>query len=82
MLWYGDTVALVIELVSICFQAVMNVLGPDIHAKSIGKTHFVQFDSEGVFGWIPTQRELVQQFLSGEVAFCVGSFCFIFLILI
>ncbi|TMS07192.1 Signal peptide, CUB and EGF-like domain-containing protein 1 [Larimichthys crocea] len=48
-------------------RAVMNVLGPDIHAKSIGKTHFVQFDSEGVFGWIPTQRELVQQFLSEPI---------------
>lgn len=44
-----------------------DVLGPDIHAKTIGKIHLVQFDSEGVFGWIPTQRELINQFLSGQV---------------
>lgn len=47
-------------------QTVTNVLGPDIHAKSVGKIHFVQFDSEGVFGWILTHAEIVNQFLSGD----------------
>uniref|UniRef100_A0A3Q3IVN5 Uncharacterized protein n=1 Tax=Monopterus albus TaxID=43700 RepID=A0A3Q3IVN5_MONAL len=27
----------------------MDILGPDIHVKNIGKVHLVQFDSEGVF---------------------------------
>ncbi|XP_074536526.1 uncharacterized protein LOC141798463 [Halichoeres trimaculatus] len=45
-------------------RTVMNVLGPDIHAKNIGKIYLVQFEPEGVFGWIPTQKELVYQFLS------------------
>ncbi|XP_063762752.1 SCO-spondin isoform X2 [Eleginops maclovinus] len=48
-------------------RTVMNVLGPDIHAKNIGKIHLVQFDPEGVFGWIPTQRELINQFLSEPI---------------
>ncbi|XP_059369693.1 uncharacterized protein LOC132107607 [Carassius carassius] len=30
----------------------INVLGPDVHVKNIGRIHFVQFASEGVFGWI------------------------------
>ncbi|XP_034557340.1 zonadhesin [Notolabrus celidotus] len=46
------------------FKTVMNVLGPDIHARNIGKINFVQFEPEGVFGWIPTRRDLIQQFLS------------------
>lgn len=58
--------AVLIVLVSVSFQAVMDVLGPDIHTKNVGAIHLVQFDSEGVFGWIPTQRELVNQFLSGD----------------
>ncbi|XP_033971175.1 uncharacterized protein LOC117470490 [Trematomus bernacchii] len=45
----------------------MNVLGPDFHATNIGKIHLVQFDPEGVFGWIPTQRELINQFLSEPI---------------
>lgn len=52
-----------------CFcyiQTVTNVLGSDIHAKRVGKIHLVQFDSEGVFGLIPTQRELINWFLSGK----------------
>ncbi|XP_030007196.1 uncharacterized protein LOC115431086 [Sphaeramia orbicularis] len=48
-------------------RSVPNVLGPDIHARNIGKIHLVQFDPEGVFGWIPTQRELIQQFLSEPI---------------
>ncbi|KAF3847744.1 hypothetical protein F7725_020772 [Dissostichus mawsoni] len=48
-------------------RTVMNVLGPDIHANNIGKIHLVQFDPEGVFGWIPTQRELINQFLSEPI---------------
>ncbi|KAM9734328.1 uncharacterized protein ACNS7B_016072 [Menidia menidia] len=45
-------------------RTVTNVLGPDIHAKISGKIHLVQFDSGGVFGWIPTQKDLINQFLS------------------
>ncbi|XP_058655214.1 SCO-spondin isoform X4 [Onychostoma macrolepis] len=30
----------------------INVLGPDVHVKNIGKIHFIQFAPEGVFGWI------------------------------
>ena len=66
LLYYNDLVAGLIQLVSVHFQTVMDVLGPDIHAKNFGKIHLVQFDSEGVFGWIPTQTRLISQFLSGE----------------
>ncbi|XP_042269345.1 uncharacterized protein LOC121898387 isoform X2 [Thunnus maccoyii] len=45
----------------------MDVLGPDIHANNIGKIHLVQFDSEGVFGWIPTQKEIINQLLSEPI---------------
>ncbi|XP_023817540.1 zonadhesin-like isoform X2 [Oryzias latipes] len=45
-------------------KRVISVLGPDIHAKTSGKTYLVQFDSDGVFGWIPSQKDLVYQFLS------------------
>ncbi|XP_029964558.1 uncharacterized protein LOC115400686 [Salarias fasciatus] len=48
-------------------RTVTNVLGPDIHAKSIGRIHLVQFASEGVFGWIPTQKYLVEKFLSDPI---------------
>ncbi|KAG7238707.1 hypothetical protein INR49_031223, partial [Caranx melampygus] len=47
-------------------RTLMDVLGPDIHAKNFGKIHLVQFDCEGVFGLIPTQRGLIDQFLSGD----------------
>nr|XP_020509773.2 uncharacterized protein LOC109999162 [Labrus bergylta] len=50
-------------------RTLMNVLGPDIHAKNIGKIHLVQFEPEGVFGWIPTQTELIHQVLSEPVQF-------------
>ena len=46
-------------------QSVTNVLGPDINEKSIGSIHLVQFDTEGVFGWIPTHTHIINQFLSG-----------------
>ncbi|KAF6736840.1 hypothetical protein FQA47_014055 [Oryzias melastigma] len=45
-------------------KRVISVLGPDIHTKVSGKTHLVQFDSDGVFGWIPSQKDVVNQFLS------------------
>ncbi|KAM6933259.1 uncharacterized protein FYW49_001626 [Xenentodon cancila] len=47
--------------------SVTDVLGPDIHARISGKTHLVQFDSEGVFGWIPAQKDLISRFLSVEI---------------
>ncbi|XP_026169217.1 uncharacterized protein LOC113134191 [Mastacembelus armatus] len=50
-------------------RTVKDILGPDVHAKYSGKIHLVQFDSEGVFGWIPTQRNLISQFLSGQTQF-------------
>lgn len=48
-------------------RTVREVLGPDIHAKSIGQIHLVQFDPEGVFGWIPTQKELINQFMAEPI---------------
>ncbi|XP_040902513.1 uncharacterized protein LOC121187372 [Toxotes jaculatrix] len=48
-------------------RTVMDVLGPDIHAKNFGKVHLVHFDSEGVFGLIPTRKELINQFLSEPI---------------
>ncbi|KAG7455700.1 SCO-spondin-like isoform X1, partial [Solea senegalensis] len=45
-------------------RTVKDVLGPDIHARNFGKIHLVQFGSKGVFGWIPTQKELINHFLS------------------
>ncbi|XP_077422977.1 uncharacterized protein LOC144052618 isoform X3 [Vanacampus margaritifer] len=48
-------------------QTLVDVLGPEPHAKNIGKIHLVQFDSQGVFGWIPKQIEDVEMFLSESV---------------
>lgn len=53
------------DFVCICLQALPDILGPDVHVKNIRKIHLVQFDSEGVFGWIPTHTELISQFISG-----------------
>lgn len=53
-------------VVSFYFQRITNILGPEIHSQNIGKIHLVQFDSEGVFGWIPTQYDIINQFLSGD----------------
>lgn len=60
----------------------MDVLGPDIHIKNFGKIHLVQFDSEGVFGWIPTQIGLINQFLSGDQTSLVILIDFLFIILL
>lgn len=46
-------------------QAVTNVLGPDHMVETKSKAYLVEFGSEGVFGWIPTRRELINQFLAG-----------------
>ncbi|KAK7882553.1 hypothetical protein WMY93_028727 [Mugilogobius chulae] len=48
-------------------RSVADILGPDIHANNIGKIHLVEFGSEGVFGWIPTEKELILHFLRGPV---------------
>ncbi|KAF7667132.1 hypothetical protein LDENG_00078000 [Lucifuga dentata] len=48
-------------------RALTDVLGPDVHAKNIGKIHLVQFDADGVFGWIPTHTELISQFISEPI---------------
>ncbi|KAK2847209.1 hypothetical protein Q5P01_010208 [Channa striata] len=50
-------------------RTVNSVLGPDIHVRNIKKVHLVQFDSEGVFGWIPTRRDLINQLLSEPIEF-------------
>ncbi|KAI4904543.1 hypothetical protein NFI96_029611 [Prochilodus magdalenae] len=42
----------------------INVLGPDSHVNNIGKIHFVQFSTEGVFGWILKDTVLIDTFLS------------------
>nr|XP_023990280.1 uncharacterized protein LOC111949697 [Salvelinus alpinus] len=44
----------------------MDVLGPDVHVTNIGNIHFVQFDSEGVFGWILMDRNVVEMTLTAE----------------
>lgn len=44
----------------------MDVLGPDVHVKNIGNIHFVQFDSEGVFGWILMDRNVIEMTLTGN----------------
>lgn len=54
-----------IKLVCVYPQTAKEVLGPDIHARNIGKVYLVQFASEGIFGWIPTQKDFISQFLSG-----------------
>ncbi|KAM8904697.1 uncharacterized protein AB9W97_008232 isoform 6-T6 [Spinachia spinachia] len=48
-------------------RTVMDVLGPDIQSKGIGKIHLIQFDPDGVFGWIPTQKDLINKFLSEPI---------------
>ncbi|XP_034025202.1 uncharacterized protein LOC117509573 [Thalassophryne amazonica] len=45
-------------------KTIMDVIGPDIHINSIGKIHLAQFDSEGIFGWIPTNIEMINHFIS------------------
>ncbi|XP_064159371.1 SCO-spondin [Anguilla rostrata] len=47
-------------------REVVDILGPDIHVKTIGRVHFVQFGSDGVFGWIMTNQTLIDRFLSAE----------------
>ncbi|XP_077467725.1 uncharacterized protein LOC144083617 [Stigmatopora argus] len=49
-------------------KTLTDVLGADPHAKDIGKIYLVEFDSGGVFGWIPKQREDVEIFLSESEA--------------
>lgn len=58
--------AVVVKLVFVYPQTVKEVLGPDIHARNIGKVHLVQFASEGVFGWIPTHTDFISQFILGD----------------
>ncbi|KAJ8362202.1 hypothetical protein AAFF_G00388780, partial [Aldrovandia affinis] len=47
-------------------RTVVDILGPDVHVKTIGSVHFVQFDSNGVFGWILTNQTLIDTFLSAQ----------------
>nr|XP_055052406.1 zonadhesin isoform X1 [Misgurnus anguillicaudatus] len=45
----------------------VNVLGPDIHIKNIGRIHFAQFAPDGVFGWILKDPDLIESILSETV---------------
>ncbi len=45
----------------------INVLGPDVHVKNIGKIHFVQFAPEGVFGWILKDPLLIDSLVRGKL---------------
>ncbi|KAL6471031.1 hypothetical protein MHYP_G00196810 [Metynnis hypsauchen] len=45
----------------------MNVLGPDSHISNIGKIHFVQFSTQGVFGWILKDPRFIDTFLSDRL---------------
>ncbi|XP_051965900.1 uncharacterized protein si:ch211-286b4.4 [Xyrauchen texanus] len=45
----------------------VNVLGPDVHVKNIGKIHFVQFAPDGVFGWILKDPILIDSLLTEPV---------------
>lgn len=65
---------LFIYVSSVWIQTVTNVLGPDVHAQISGKIHLVQFDSEGVFGWIPLHEDFVNPFLSGDNV-CHVDYC-------
>ncbi|KAJ8368245.1 hypothetical protein SKAU_G00082730 [Synaphobranchus kaupii] len=54
-------------------REVVDILGPDIHVKTIGSVHFVQFDSNGVFGLILTNQTLIDTFLSGDGMFLCSN---------
>lgn len=55
----------------------INVLGPDVHVKNIGRIHFVQFAPEGVFGWILKDQVLIDSLMSGKLAVLLLSTMFI-----
>ncbi|XP_076833089.1 uncharacterized protein LOC143478045 [Brachyhypopomus gauderio] len=46
------------------WSRMMNVLGPDSHVNHIGNIHFVQFSTEGLFGWILKDTALIDTFFS------------------
>ncbi|KAK1786529.1 hypothetical protein P4O66_017651 [Electrophorus voltai] len=45
-------------------RKLLHVLGPDAHVSNIGNLHFVQFSTEGLFGWILKDIALIDTFLS------------------
>ncbi|KAL0973027.1 hypothetical protein UPYG_G00197910 [Umbra pygmaea] len=47
-------------------RKILDVLGPDVHVKNIGNIHFVQFNSDGVFGWILMDRTIIELALRAE----------------
>ncbi len=55
------------NIVSFFSQNMINVLGPDVHVKNIGKIHFVQFAPEGVFGWILKDPVLIDSLVRGKL---------------
>ncbi|XP_061072524.1 uncharacterized protein LOC133107550 [Conger conger] len=54
------------EQSSVWSREVVDILGPDVHVKTIGNVHFVQFSPDGVFGWILTNQTLIDTFISAE----------------
>lgn len=46
----------------------INVLGPDVHVKNIGRIHFAQFAPEGVFGWILIDPILIDSLVRGKLS--------------
>lgn len=55
------------NFVSFLTQNMIDVLGPDVHVKNIGRIHFVQFAPEGVFGWILKDPVLIDSLMSGKL---------------
>lgn len=55
----------------------VNVLGPDIHIKNIGRIHFVQFAPDGVFGWILKDPPLIDSLLTGIAVVILPSSHFV-----
>lgn len=55
------------KIVSIFSQNMINILGPDVHVKNIGRIHFVQFAPEGVFGWILKDPLLIDSLVRGKL---------------
>ncbi|KAJ7990481.1 hypothetical protein DPEC_G00300770 [Dallia pectoralis] len=47
-------------------KSIIDVLGPDVHVKNIGHIYFVQFTSNGIFGWIVMDQTTIEMALTAE----------------
>lgn len=54
------------------------MLAPDTIVNGESRAYLVEFDSEGVFGWIPTRGELIAHFLAGTSLHSASVFVFFF----